>query len=177
VCRVHDHTEQIAAVRCLDRMMRLNPRIRLVVLDSVAFHFRQSFDSGNSKSKKKILSMHGQQLIRLASQRNAAVVVTNQVTTRIANGSSYHVPALGEPWSHMITHRVMLKKIWPSERVRVRSKASGKVSLVELRTAQIEKSASLGQDKAHFVVLQEGIRDVKTVAAEKEGPAQKRPRR
>jgi RecA/RadA recombinase len=136
-CRVHDYAEQLALVRTIPSLLEASggggggadgedrpSRIRLVVIDSVAFHFRHGF--ANSMSERtRLLNGHAQLLNALASQYGVAVVVSNQMTTRIgsngggdggggggggggADGSSL-VPALGESWSHAITNRLELK--------------------------------------------------------------------
>ena len=96
--------------------------IKLVVIDSIAFHMRQEFgDKGNMRTR--ILLETAQCLQTLACKFNIAVVVINQVTTKFvsshtaynpANGyqtsrtSPKTVPALGETWAHCPTTRVML---------------------------------------------------------------------
>ena len=141
VCRAHDHTEQLAAVRSLDKLIASNPRIRLVVVDSVAFHFRQGFEKMSVRTRA--LTAHAQELNALAHTRRVAVVVTNQVTTRLAEGgASYLVPALGEAWAHGITHRIMLA-----------------VGRRGVRRASLAKSACLKHGEADFVIVSGGVRD------------------
>merc|ERR1719460_2980811 len=43
--RAHSATEQIAAINLLDELAREAHDVRLVVVDSIAFHFRQEFDN------------------------------------------------------------------------------------------------------------------------------------
>mmetsp|Transcript_37328 Transcript_37328/g.49181 ORF Transcript_37328/g.49181 Transcript_37328/m.49181 type:complete len:460 (+) Transcript_37328:49-1428(+) len=117
VFRAHDHTEQIAMVRYLSTFMKKNPEVKLVVLDSIAFHFRHGFAAGqknNMGGRTKILSDMAQRLTKLAQEHDVAVVVINQMTTKIdsmAAGSvsnSRLVPALGETWAHAATNRILL---------------------------------------------------------------------
>lgn len=45
--------------------------------------------------RTRLLSGSAQQLLFIAMKHNAAVLLTNQMTTAIQDGSSYLVPALG----------------------------------------------------------------------------------
>lgn len=66
-----------------------------MVVDSVAFHFRQDF--GDMSQRTRILNGMAQQLIRLAAKHDLAVVLINQMTTKVTpGGQSRLVPALGE---------------------------------------------------------------------------------
>ena len=47
VFRVHDQTELVAVVGQLERYVTANPRVKLVVIDSVAFHFRHDIREGD----------------------------------------------------------------------------------------------------------------------------------
>jgi hypothetical protein len=42
--RIHDYVQQLAVVQTLPALLQAHPRIKLVVIDSVAFHFRRDFD-------------------------------------------------------------------------------------------------------------------------------------
>jgi RAD51-like protein 2 len=70
------------------------------VIDSIAVHFRQGFTDMAQRSR--MLSFAAQQLSRLANDYNLAVVLTNQMTTKMNKASSSDalqqstvVPALG----------------------------------------------------------------------------------
>ena len=151
--RVHDHTEQLAVVKTLPAFIRDHPDVKLVILDSVAFHFRHGFHNRYAE-RARILSQLAQDLNRLADKAGLAVVVTNHVTTRLnrndgdggGNNSNstdrdaYLAPALGESWSHAATNRVEL--FWNDK----------------TRTARLTKSPSLGLLSVPFQVVSEGVR-------------------
>lgn len=146
--RVHDHAEQLAVVKILPNFIRDHPDVRLVVLDSVAFHFRHGFHNRYAE-RSRILSQLAQDLNRLADKARLAVVVTNHVTTRMhrqdgggpqKDRDAYLAPALGESWSHAATNRVEL--FW-----------NGKI-----RTARLTKSPSLGLISVPFQVVADGVR-------------------
>ena len=168
--RVHDQTETIATINHLAAYLKLHTKIRLIVIDSIAFHFRQ--DLSDTSSRSRVLSTVAQTLNQLAFQHNLAVVVVNHVTTRfersattstghsnLATGESADtaephgsvavsavqrlVPALGEQWSHCITNRVMLH--WHEGRE---------------RRATLVKCPSMPSTSVPYCVCERGIRDV-----------------
>eukprot|EP00277_Geminigera_cryophila_P017429 CAMPEP_0179449188 /NCGR_PEP_ID=MMETSP0799-20121207/33171_1 /TAXON_ID=46947 /ORGANISM="Geminigera cryophila, Strain CCMP2564" /LENGTH=359 /DNA_ID=CAMNT_0021242055 /DNA_START=81 /DNA_END=1160 /DNA_ORIENTATION=+ len=143
VYRVHDYVEQIAVVACLDKFLDAHPLVKLVVMDSVAFQFRTDFKDYAMRSR--LLTASAQRLTQLAIERKIAVVLINQVTTKIEKGpssSSFLAPALGETWAHACTSRVML--YWEHGQ----------------RFARLYKSPSRKTDTVAYSVLQEGIRGV-----------------
>lgn len=139
--RVHDAAEQVAVVRRLPEFLLQRPRVRLVVMDSIAFHFRH----GVAKDAAQRLQMLGQltqSLTHLASKQPLAAVLINQVTTRVssANNTSTLAPALGESWGHACNIQLMLQ--W----------ADGE------REARLYKGAAPGA--ARFQVTAQGLRSV-----------------
>ncbi|XP_051971888.1 DNA repair protein RAD51 homolog 3-like isoform X4 [Xyrauchen texanus] len=104
--RCHDYAELLAEVYLLPDFLAEQPEVRLVVIDSIAFPFRHEFEDLSRRTR--LLNGLAQQLIQLATQRSVAVVLTNQMTTRVSNGQSKLVPALGESWGHAATQRLIL---------------------------------------------------------------------
>jgi len=116
--RAYDQTSLLSTVKHLDAFLRLNTKVKLLVVDSIAFPFRQ--DLSDQTARNRHLSDTAQHFNRLAYDYNLAVVFINHVTTRfekatdIPSGRSGSassqrlIPALGELWSHCITNRVML---------------------------------------------------------------------
>ncbi|GIL55290.1 hypothetical protein Vafri_10852 [Volvox africanus] len=105
--RIHDYTEQLALINMLPRFLQQYPQIRLVVFDSITFHFRQDFTDMSQRTR--VATLMAQQLIAAAQTYGVAVVLMNQVTTKVMeDGSSKLVPALGESWGHAASTRVML---------------------------------------------------------------------
>ena len=155
--RAHDYIEQLAVVHSLPQLIADRPAVRLIVLDSVAFHFRQDFD--DYALRLRLLSQMAQTLTAVAGQQQAAVVLINQVTTKMSGGGgggtgtgsstsstvgnerTWYVPALGDSWGHACTNRVMLH--WSGRR----------------RLATLTKSSYLPTGSAAWQVLQDGVRD------------------
>ncbi|KIZ02219.1 RAD51-like protein 2 [Monoraphidium neglectum] len=107
--RVQDHTQQLALARTLDALLASQPEVRLVVTDSVTFHFRQDWPDAGLRSR--LLAGLAQDAIALAEGRGLAVVFMNQVTTKVMDeesGGGVLVPALGESWGQASSTRVVL---------------------------------------------------------------------
>jgi RAD51-like protein 2 len=79
VARAHSHREQLALGVALPELLRARGgRVRLVVLDSVAFHFRHGFGADYGARTRALLA-HGLALLRASVEHDCAVVVVNQV--------------------------------------------------------------------------------------------------
>jgi len=105
--RVHDYVEQIALVNILPSLLQEDPLIKLIVVDSIAFHFRHDFE--NMSVRTRLLNNMAQSLLEIAEGRKVAVVLMNQVTTKISSTAAATLaPALGESWGHTCTNRVIL---------------------------------------------------------------------
>ncbi|XP_042338185.1 DNA repair protein RAD51 homolog 3, partial [Plectropomus leopardus] len=104
--RCHDYVELLAELQLLPDFLSEHPRVRLLVIDSVASPFRRHFDELSQRTR--LLSGLAQQLIAMATSHNIAVVMTNQMTTRPGGGQTQLVPALGESWGHAPTLRLLL---------------------------------------------------------------------
>ncbi|KXZ49172.1 hypothetical protein GPECTOR_23g99 [Gonium pectorale] len=139
--RIHDYTEQLALVNMLPRFLQQYPQVRLVVFDSITFHFRQDFS--DMAQRTRVVTAMAQQLITAAQNFGVAVVLMNQVTTKVLdNGTSKLVPALGESWGHAASTRVMLH--WGAAD--------------NQRHAMLFKSPHLPPGDAAYAVTADGIR-------------------
>ncbi|XP_070767151.1 DNA repair protein RAD51 homolog 3 [Enoplosus armatus] len=138
--RCHDYMELLAEVHLLPDFLSDHSRVRLLVIDSLAFPFRQYFDELSQRTR--LLNSLGQQLIAMATSHDIAVVMTNQMTTRLRGGQSQLVPALGESWGHAPTTRLLLH--WEGPR----------------RLAAIFKSPGHMESTVQYQITSEGFRDV-----------------
>ena len=102
VVRVHSQTELLATISSLPAFIArhnaaaastgsgsgsgsgtgtgIGP-VRLVVIDSIAFHFRH--DISDTKARARLLAAQANKLHELACKEVLAVVTTNHVTTRV----------------------------------------------------------------------------------------------
>ncbi|KAF2282675.1 hypothetical protein GH714_043785 [Hevea brasiliensis] len=137
--RVCSYTEQIALVNYLDKFITEHRDVKIVIIDSITFHFRQDFD--DLALRTRVLSGMALKLMKVAKNFSLAVVLLNQVTTKHTEGSFQLGLALGDSWSHSCTNRVIL--YWNGNE----------------RCAYIDKSPSLRSASAPYSVTSRGIRN------------------
>lgn len=80
VYRCFDVVEQLATLKNLPRFLSSHPQVRLLVIDSIAYHFRRGFT--DFAARARMLVGLAQELLAIANEFNLAVVVTNQVRRR-----------------------------------------------------------------------------------------------
>lgn len=149
VFRVFDQTELIALLNQLPAQFDSNPRVKVLIIDSIAYLFRQ--DVQEIGARNRVLSSIVQMLNDYALLYKVAVVVTNHVTTKIdidEQGSKVGrvVPALGDHWAHCITNRVILEMDSDGNRI-----------------ATLSKSLSRPYESIMYSVNEVGIRDSVTI--------------
>ncbi|KAL0079973.1 P-loop containing nucleoside triphosphate hydrolase protein [Phycomyces blakesleeanus] len=101
VFRVLDHIELVALVVQLPTILEHYTKVKLIIVDSIAFHFR--LNVRDSKTRSNLLEYIGNSLAQLANRLELAVFLTNHVTT--GDGSSGLIPALGKGLSRWCSHR------------------------------------------------------------------------
>ncbi|KAL3758816.1 hypothetical protein ACHAWU_007933 [Discostella pseudostelligera] len=168
IFRVHDEASQTCTLYNLPKfLLELEQKgtpVKLVVIDSVAFHYRvasaaPSSRNGNGNKKNNSLSStHNLTrmaafLSELASEFDLAVLAINHLTTRIDKDEGTKlVPALGESWAHSITSRIMIDHHRPSQ--------VGTTRMDEVRACTLVKSPHKPVGTAYFVVTDKGVRGV-----------------
>ncbi|KAE8908617.1 hypothetical protein PF005_g8120 [Phytophthora fragariae] len=141
--RVHDFLEQMEVLHSLPVYLRATTQCKLVVVDTVAFHFRHGFEDYSQRTRALddlATFLHG-----VAADFDLAVLLINHITTKSSNNErqvSQERPALGESWAHSIANRAVFE--WEAN----------------CRVARLIKSATLVHDSALFEVSERGIRDV-----------------
>ena len=91
VYRVHDQTELLALINQLPGILTVNTRVRLIIIDSIAFHFRQNLQ--DTAHRSRLLGSLSQQLNQIAYESNVAIVTTNHMTTKFESSSSGGIAA------------------------------------------------------------------------------------
>ncbi|NWJ07497.1 RA51C protein, partial [Crypturellus undulatus] len=142
--RCRDYIELLAQVYLLPDFLSEHSKVRLVVIDGIAFPFRHDFEDLSLRTR--LLNGLAQQLIIMANDHKAAVVLTNQMTTRIGQSQSTLVPALGESWGHAATVRLIFH--WDNNQ----------------RLATLYKSPSQKESTIPYHVTPHGFRDVQPPA-------------
>lgn len=172
IFRVHDEASQTCTLYNLPNFLLKQEQngtpVKLVVIDSLAFHYRvasSSSSTGNGSNKSNSLSTtHNLTrmaafLTELASEFDLAVVAMNHLTTRIEKdnnnnpGGTKLVPALGESWAHSVTSRLMIDhyRHIPTDGAHV---------MDEVRTCKLVKSPHKPTGTAVFMITDKGIRGV-----------------
>ncbi|XP_005100313.2 DNA repair protein RAD51 homolog 3 [Aplysia californica] len=144
--RCHDHVELQATIHLLPSFLKDHSKVKLVIVDSIASPLRHSPDDPSLRSQ--LMASLAQTLNRLASQFQLAVVLTNQMTTRVkpSEGTSFLVPALGYSWGHACSVQVLLH--WQEEE----------------RCALLYKATSTPSHACKYRIKLEGIRDTFTIS-------------
>jgi RAD51-like protein 1 len=100
--------------------------VRLVLVDSIASLVRSEYGKGQTVQRQEMLGQQAARLKFLAEKLQVAVVVTNQVTTKIQEGAggdggstSSLGAALGVKWAHAVNTRLHLEIIEGERYVRV----------------------------------------------------------
>jgi len=150
--RVHDYIEEIALLNTLEEFINSHPNVKVIIIDSIAFHFRHDFSDMSLRTR--LLNGIAQQLMKLAEEFNLAVVLMNQMTTKIQTNEAYRdqsilTPALGESWGHACTNRVIL--FWQDGQ----------------RHAQLFKSPSEKEKTVKYRITQNGTQDLEGVNTNK----------
>ncbi|CAI8600760.1 unnamed protein product [Vicia faba] len=141
------YTEQIALVNYLDKFVTEHKDVKIIIIDSVTFHFRQDFE--DMALRTRLLGEMSLKLMKLARNFSLAVVMLNQVTIKHMEGSFQLTLALGDSWSHSCTNRIIL--YWNGDE----------------RHAYIDKSPSLKSASAPYSVTSRGIRNCNTTSSSK----------
>ena len=145
VSRAYNSDHQIQLIEKADKVIEEN-NIRLIIIDSMASHFRAEFPGKeNLPRRQQALMAHAETLQRLAESYQLAVITTNQILSNPDNlfsGTSNLEPALGFAWGHRPTHRILLRK-----------------SRGTARIARIFDSPELAEREAVYHITPQGIRD------------------
>lgn len=145
VFRCREITELLSCVMILKEFLKTHDQVRLIVIDSIAFHFRHDLE--NAALRSRALHKVAAQLTNLAVQFQTAVVVTNQMTTKFdSSNRGYSTPALGTSWGHAPTFRLLLD--WDPSHC--------------FRWATLIKSSSLPSGSVPYQVVKDGVRDIVT---------------
>ncbi|CAB9525025.1 and recombination protein RadA [Seminavis robusta] len=155
VFRAHDEAAQMSIVMGLPDFLRDQEQqgspVKAVVVDSIAFHYRCAPPGGNYLARTRSLSTVASLLSDMATKFDLAVIVINQMTTKVATTAnttdteSVLVPALGESWAHATTTRLLI---------------ASETNNNNNRTCTLTKSPNRPSGVSTFKILEAGIRDI-----------------
>lgn len=167
--------EMLATIHSLTPLIATNPTIKLVVIDSIAFPIRAystaattGSSSGDGQSactqtmdmgqRSRLVFHIGQTLNKVATESRVAIVVTNQVTSRMIDQGGQKqavelIPALGDSWAHCVSTRVVVRT--PN----VPSVQYDGDGASQLRIAALWKSPCCPLAECNFLICSNGIRN------------------
>merc|ERR1711972_931977 len=163
ICRTYDAVEMYATVKQMESFLQSHPRVRVLVVDSIAFCFRHEF-ADNAVQRARVLTDIAATLRRYGTIYNLVVVITNHMTTRFDRASEDRVgwlaPALGETWAHQ-----------PSTQLRLERVASP-AGFLPVGRATLTKSVEQAVGRSCFFQITDvGIRDVNCEDVQSRGVA------
>ena len=163
IFRVHEEASLTCTLYNLPQFLQEQEEkglpVKVVVIDSVAFHYRvasaiNSSNKGNFLSTTTLATRMAAFLQELASEFDLAVLALNHLTNKLDKdskgaGGMKLVPALGESWAHSVTSRLIVDFY--------HSHAS-ESSIGEVRTCSLVKSPHKPNGKVLFMITDKGIR-------------------
>ena len=146
-------------------VLQENDSIKLLIVDSIAFHFRYPLlDDVNSNKKKTTATLQSiaQKLQVITNKYKLVTIVTNQMTTKISKDNELGleigelIPALGESWSHACSNCLLLEYVQPKTATAVHIENSKRV----VRSLKLIKSSKVAcNGHALYCITSDGVRD------------------
>lgn len=150
-CR--DPDSLLAVVQLMPRLLEAVTGVRGIFIDSLAQPFRFCDELSEAYTRPGLLYRLLNMLNQLAHKHRLAVLLTNQVTTKVSSldDSFRLIPALGESWESAVNTRIWLKA---DEDVLSEDYDPGR------RTACLHKSVlAMPSARAYFRISAAGITD------------------
>jgi len=146
VARAFNSDHQILLLEKINEMIKNGEPIKLLIVDSLTAHFRAEYSGrGQLADRQQRLNRYLHDLMKLAEQRNIAVLVTNQVMSNPAMMfGDPTTPIGGNIVAHASTYRIYLRR--------------GKQ---DTRVAKLIDSPNLPDNATSFMVASDGLKDVK----------------
>lgn len=92
-------------------MLRSRDSIKLIILDSMTFHFRYGFAEDESRERLASIKSIAETLRFLTKRFNVCVICINQMTTKFENNVGQVVPCLGKTWTSFLDKRIILSRL------------------------------------------------------------------
>ena len=145
VARAFNSDHKILLLEKINEMIKNGEPIKLLIVDSLTAHFRAEYSGrGQLADRQQRLNRYLHDLMKLAEQRNLAVVVTNQVMSNPAQMfGDPTTPIGGNIVGHASTYRIYLRR--------------GKK---DSRVAKLIDSPNLPDGETVFMVETNGLKDV-----------------
>ncbi|XP_045504354.1 DNA repair protein RAD51 homolog 3-like isoform X1 [Colias croceus] len=126
----------------LSQVIAERPCVRLIVIDSITFPFKEGI---TTKRRTGLLFRLMAEVQKLAIEKHIAVVLTNEMSTRVGLSTGSLVGAFGDAWAHRCNKRLLL---------------TAPKFLEKERLAALIKSNNSPEIVGRFQITDEGIRDL-----------------
>ena len=145
VARAFNSDHQMLLAEKAEDLIKNDPDMRLIVVDSLTSHFRADFTGrGQLADRQQKLNKHMHTLMRLANQYNVCVYVTNQVMAKPDTFFGDPTAAIG---GNIVGHN-------SQTRIYLRKGKKGS------RVAKLIDSPHLADAECAFYVTEEGLKEV-----------------
>ncbi|GFZ43798.1 hypothetical protein JCM24511_01518 [Saitozyma sp. JCM 24511] len=125
--RVATQVQMIALLQTLDDWLESHPKVRLVIIDTLSFHFRQP--NLDMSSRRRVMDTIKHTIAKISTVNHCAVIVVNQLATKLFTAENKQgnfdtgdkailMPQLGELWTTAKTVRLALFRGPPGDDVR-----------------------------------------------------------
>lgn len=143
--RAFNSDHQMLLTEKIGELISEGLNIKLVIVDSLMSHFRSEFvGRGSLADRQQKLNKHIHVLLKLATQHNLAIYITNQVMSKPDTFFGDPTVAIGgHVLHHASTYRVYLRR--------------GKKGT---RVAKLVDAPAMAESECLFIVTDEGIKDV-----------------
>lgn len=143
--RAFNSDHQMLLTEKISELIKDGLNVKLVIIDSLMSHFRSEFiGRGSLSERQQKLNKHVHALLKLATQHNIAVYITNQVMSKPDTFFGDPTAAIGgHILHHASTYRVYLRR--------------GKKGT---RVAKLVDAPAMAETESIFIVTDKGIEDV-----------------
>lgn len=144
---------------CLEKKASIllkSSAIKLIVVDSIAAHFRSDYEGHEMFKRAQHISGVGSLLFKYSKTYHIPVVCINQVTNSMNPDGRQLIPSLGLTWSNLVTTRLMLSRT-PRTIVIQQDSARGPLETV-VREMEIIFAPHLPAMTVPYVIDHEGMK-------------------